>query len=120
MDEKTKILVIDGYSGARHLLKEIIEREGLEAITAGSAKKGLELWQENKNFLGLVITGFVFKGEEMDGADILNQIRKENSGMPVIGISGVPEQLAGHGFTITLAKPFSNNLLREYLSIFID
>jgi CheY-like chemotaxis protein len=79
-----KILIIDDDATIRNVFNQFLNSLGYEVITAVNGKEGIRVMKENRP--DLMITDILMP--EMDGLEILLQIRKEHDDMPVIAISG--------------------------------
>ncbi len=79
-----KILVIDDELSIRNTLKEILEYEKYEVVLAEDGVEGLELF-ENNDF-EIVLCDI--KMPKMDGMEVLDNIFKKTSEVPVIMITG--------------------------------
>ena len=82
--DKDKILIIDDDQDICTLLASYLNRQGFHASHALSGKSGLKLLTEN--IFDLVISDF--RLGDFDGNKMLEEIRKINSSIPVIIITG--------------------------------
>ena len=78
------ILVIDDESRIRTMLKVMLERESFRVITASDGKEGMKLLA--KEPVDLVITDLIMP--EKEGLEVIQELRKSDSNLPVIAISG--------------------------------
>ena len=79
-----QILIIDDEEGIRFSLRGILEDDGHEVVEAESGEQGLEI-------LGTDIPDMVFLDiwlPGMDGLKVLDAVRADHDGLPVIMISG--------------------------------
>ncbi|MFC2112806.1 sigma-54-dependent transcriptional regulator [Bacteroidota bacterium] len=79
-----KILVIDDEKSIRNTLKDILETEEHEVVTAEDGLRGLELFTDGK--FEVVLCDI--KMPEMDGIEVLGKILEQPEDVPVIMISG--------------------------------
>jgi len=79
-----KILVIDDEKSIRNTLKDILETEEHEVLTAEDGTSGLELFTGGK--FEVVLCDI--KMQEMDGIEVLGKIVEQPQDVPVIMISG--------------------------------
>ncbi|MBM9602657.1 sigma-54-dependent transcriptional regulator [Desulfopila inferna] len=106
------ILVVDDEPNYLIVLSELLRDEGFEVYTAPGGNEGLEVVREVD--LDLVITDMQMP--EMDGLQLLQEIRKANGELPVIIITAYAEvekavaAMQAGAFSY-LAKPFSNDEL---------
>ena len=78
------ILVIDDEQGIRNLLDTLLRRKGYDVILAESGRKGLELFRrEHPDVIVLDL-----KMPEMDGIEVLEQVRSLNPDQHVIILTG--------------------------------
>lgn len=112
MGETHKILVVDDEPGIRELLAPFLERAGYEIQTASN---GVEALEKVKTFQPeLVILDVLMP--EMNGREVLRQLREEENWTPVILLTQVgdaPERALAleEGADDYLNKPFDSNEL---------
>jgi two-component system response regulator (stage 0 sporulation protein F) len=82
-----KILVVDDEEGARELFHTILTDEGYEVSLASSGEEALALFKANA--FHLVVTDI--KMPEMDGLQLLQEIRKTGSKTDVIMVTAYGE-----------------------------
>lgn len=109
-----KILLVEDDEGLLFVLERMLTGAGLEVLTARNGKEALtKLTPE----IDVVISDIIMP--EMDGLDLLRQIRKETPGTRIIAISGGGIQDKEHVLEIArrmgagkvLAKPFTSEQL---------
>ncbi len=83
----TTILCIDDETAALLARKLLLESEGYQVIEAHSGKEGLDLFRTNK--IDLVILDYWMAG--MNGTATAQEIKKLNSKVPIIMLSGYGE-----------------------------
>jgi len=106
------ILVVDDEPNYLIILSELLRGEDFEVFTAPNGEEGLAIVQEVD--LDLVITDMQMPG--MDGLELLDNIKKQNTHLPVIMITAFAEvekavsamQAGAYNY---LSKPFSNDEL---------
>ncbi|MBC8512417.1 MAG: response regulator [Dehalococcoidales bacterium] len=84
---KARILVIDDDEVIRSLFKETLEEQGHTVVTAGTSAEGIDRvkrWDFDLVFLDLKIP-------EMDGAELIKQLKSINPKLPVTIITGYPD-----------------------------
>jgi DNA-binding response OmpR family regulator len=112
MPESRKILVVDDEPGIRDLLAPFLERAGFKIQTAGDGVKALD---KIKSFQpDLIILDVLMP--EMNGREVLRQLREEENWTPVILLTQVgdaPERALAleEGADDYLNKPFDSNEL---------
>ena len=106
-EPKARILVVDDDEIIRSLVKETLEEEGHTVVTAGTSVEGLDCvkrWDFDLVFLDL-------KMPDMDGAELLKQLRSIKPRLPVTIITGYPgsemmERAFKQGPLGVMEKPF--------------
>ena len=78
------ILVIDDEPSLLILFKQFLENEGYSVATAADGREGMHLLREHKP--DLIITDIMMP--EMDGLEVVQEIRSKYRDIPVIAISG--------------------------------
>jgi len=103
----TRVLVVDDEECVRHLLRDILENEGCEAVVAEGGRQALSLF-ENESFDAL----FTDVGmPDMNGWELSRAVRQRNSSIPVAVITGWGEAVGSHERQAAqvdwvVAKPF--------------
>jgi two-component system, NtrC family, nitrogen regulation response regulator NtrX len=81
---KDRVLIIDDEEGVRSSLKMILEYEGYDCLLAGTGEAGLKIAErEAPDVVFLDI-----KMPQMDGMEVLRQLKAQDASLPVIMISG--------------------------------
>lgn len=79
--EDITILIVDDEARMRKLIKDFLVRKGYKTIEAEDGEVALDLFQENKNKIKLVLLDVMMP--KLDGWTVLREIRKESK-VPVI------------------------------------
>jgi DNA-binding response OmpR family regulator len=113
----TKVLVIDDEVSITDLLHTVLARKGYEVLIADRGSKALELYHREKPHIAILD----LRMPDMNGMAVLETIRKVDSTLPVIILTG-----AGHesdekrarelGVIDFLEKTFSLHQLGQALS----
>ncbi|MDP2929267.1 MAG: response regulator [Candidatus Omnitrophota bacterium] len=111
---KTKILVIDDEKDLCFLFKKILTPEGYTVFTAGNGYDGIKINQ--KSDPDIILLDLKMPG--IDGIETLRRIRKKDSGVIVIIITGYgdaetireAEDLNVYEY---MSKPFNNETVRK-------
>ncbi|PLX02540.1 MAG: hypothetical protein C0594_11835 [Marinilabiliales bacterium] len=111
---KSRILVIDDSSTNIMLLKNIFEVEGFVVFTAESGKQALKIFEAKKP--DIVLLDIMMPG--MDGYEVLNEIRKTKTDVPVLMVTAKKEVADINksfelGATDFIKKPFDVQVLVE-------
>ncbi|MCM8556782.1 sigma-54-dependent transcriptional regulator [Sphingomicrobium sediminis] len=81
-----EILVVDDEADIRELVAGVLEDEGYEVRSAGTSKGALEAIDQRRPHLALLDVWL--QGSELDGLQLLEEIKRRDSTLPVIMISG--------------------------------
>ena len=112
------ILVIDDQSSIRTILAMVLKDLGHEVKLAEDGQKGIQLFEGSSGF-DLVITDINMPNE--DGNEVAKYIRSSHrSTIPVIAITGFPEEADTELFDDMIIKPFKLEKLRETVARFVD
>lgn len=75
------ILIVDDEEGIRNLYELEFQNEGFKTYSVSSGKEALNYFNETRN-VDLVILDI--KMEDMNGLDVLEELRAKTAGVPVI------------------------------------
>ena len=103
------VLIVDDEEMIRNLLKNTLEREKFDVLTADSGPNALKLMESND--VNIVISDIQM--EEMTGLDLLVKIKSNYSDIPVILITGHTgkydkDDVMAAGADGYIIKPFKN------------
>ena len=107
------ILVVDDEQRMRKLIKDFLKAKGYSILEAEDGEKALEIFEENKNKIGLILLDVMMP--KLDGWSVLRQIR-QSSKVPIIMLTARGEEqdeLFGFelGVDEYISKPFSPKIL---------
>ena len=107
------ILVVDDEIRMRKLIKDFLVAKGYSILEAEDGEKALEVFEENKNKINLVLLDVMMP--KLDGWSVLRQIRQESK-IPIIMLTARGEEqdeLFGFelGVDEYISKPFSPKIL---------
>lgn len=113
------ILVIDDEEVIRSYFKEILHEMGHRVSAVGTGSAGIKLIKQlifDLVFLDLLMP-------EMDGAEILQQIKMMDPGLPVVIITGYPDSSAmdralTHGPFAVIKKPIKEGNVVDAIATF--
>jgi CheY-like chemotaxis protein len=112
------ILVIDDQKSIRTIIAMVLKESGHEVRLAEDGKEGIELLNGPSEF-DLVITDINMPNT--DGNEVAKCIRTScRSTIPVIAITGFPEEADTELFDDMIIKPFKLEKLRETVARFVD
>ena len=107
------ILVVDDEQRMRTLIKDFLAAKGYSILEAEDGEKGLEVYEENKNKISLILLDVMMP--KLDGWSVLRQIRQDSK-VPIIMLTARGEEqdeLFGFelGVDEYISKPFSPKIL---------
>ena len=107
------ILVVDDEIRMRKLIKDFLVAKGYSILEAEDGEKALEVFEENKNKINLVLLDVMMP--KLDAWSVLRQIRQESK-IPIIMLTARGEEqdeLFGFelGVDEYISKPFSPKIL---------
>ncbi len=108
-----KILIIEDEVSIRTIIKKYLSKFDIECIEAENGKKGLEIFEKNKDSIDLIIMDVMMP--EMDGIECTREIRKL-SNVPIIILTAKSEdedEIEGLevGANDFVTKPFNLEVL---------
>lgn len=107
------VLVVDDEARMRKLIGDFLRQKEFSVIEAADGEKALEVFEENKNKIGLILLDVMMP--KLDGWSVLRQIR-QTSKVPIIMLTARGEEqdeLFGFelGVDEYISKPFSPKIL---------
>ena len=111
--ENQYILIADDEQRMRKLIKDFLGAKGFNILEAENGEKALEVFQENKNKIDLILLDVMMP--KLDGWSVLRQIRQESK-VPIVMLTARGEEqdeLFGFelGVDEYISKPFSPKIL---------
>lgn len=117
------ILLVDDEPAVRKLGRNILERAGFDVLTACDGREGLQVFKENADVVRAVILDMTMP--EMSGDEVLHEIHKIGTSVPVILSSGysqaeTTDRVVGEGLAGFIQKPYRPNDLVELIRQVIE
>jgi two-component system nitrogen regulation response regulator NtrX len=81
---KDRVLIIDDEEGIRSSLKMILEYEGYDCLLAANGEAGIKIAERE----GPDVVFLDIKMPQMDGMEVLRQLKAQDTSLPVVMISG--------------------------------
>lgn len=108
------ILLVDDEAIVLKVMKRSLEKSGYHVLTAADGLEGLEAFRRHEDSVRLVLSDMAMPG--MDGLQLISEIRKTGSRVPVLFSSGLDasansESLADLGIRKVLPKPCSSQTI---------
>ena len=118
------ILVVEDEPALRELVLEILQQYGYKTIEAANGVRALEIWEQRKDELDLVLTD-VMMPDGVSGRDLAEKIHAHDPDMKVIYTSGYPMDVLGRDFfqkdgVIFLQKPYHPQTLAKTVRDYLD
>lgn len=110
------ILVVDDDDGVRRISRRMLERAGYDVIEAATGPEALDVAANHEGPIDLMVVDVLMPG--MTGNQASHHLRELRPGVPILCISGHPEDeavrygVAGRGAAF-LQKPFTFDQLAE-------
>ena len=107
---KETILLVEDEPALRMMVGRVLEQCGHTVLSAVSGVNALEIWQEHRDDIHLVLTDMVMPGG-VSGRELASRLIAEKPGLKVIYTSGFSADLAGKGMSLNdgvnfLQKPW--------------
>jgi two-component system, cell cycle sensor histidine kinase and response regulator CckA len=118
-----RILLIDDEEGVRAVGKMILERAGHTVVLAHDGASGVSMFRLHKDRLDLVLLDMNMP--DLSGAQVLIEIGKISTAVPVAIVSGYSEQTATahfHGVNLAgfIQKPFAGSSLTDQVARLLE
>ena len=84
---KKRVLLVDDEEGILCFMESFLERDKIASVCASTGQEAIELYDKKT---GLVILDV--KLDDMDGFDVVKELKKINPAVKIILISGKPEK----------------------------
>lgn len=117
-------LVVDDEELVREVAVKILERQGFEVLKASDGPEALEIFERRRDDIRLVLLDLTMP--QMDGETVFREIRRHDTDVRVLLMSGYREKsatqgLEGEGLAGFLHKPFRpNELVRKVREVLIE
>ncbi len=110
------VLIIDDEKDVVHNVKQVLEAAHFKTLIALGGRQGIELFQEHRDALRLVILDLMMP--DLDGAEVCREIQRIRPGMPLLLFSTFDENETSARFpglapAGILHKPFTSSELRD-------
>jgi PAS domain S-box-containing protein len=109
------ILVVEDELPVCELVSRLLNKYGYKVLPAGNAVEALELWQNHKDQIALLLTDLVMPNH-MNGRELAEKLWAERPGLKVIFTSGYSADIVGKDFKLEpelnfLQKPYRPQIL---------
>ena len=118
------ILLVEDDPFLRPAAQKTLEQCNYRVLAAMNGKEALEVWQQNREHIKVLLTDVVLPGG-MNGMDLGGRLLKENPRLKVIYASGHSAEIAAHGLPMEegvnfLGKPFQSGKLAQMVRRILD
>jgi len=109
------ILLVEDEAPVRTITQALLERFGYRVLPAANGLEALQIWKENREVIGLLLTDLVMP-VGIDGQDLARRLEAEEPDLKVIFTSGYSAEIAGRNIELRpgenfLQKPFPSGPL---------
>lgn len=116
MDKNARILIVDDDENIRKVLKAILEDEGYNVESVGTAQSGIEKTQRNFYNVALIDVRL----PDMEGIELLTKLKDNTPRIRKIVITGYPTlqnavEAVNNGADAYILKPFDVNKVLEVI-----
>ncbi|RME59293.1 MAG: PAS domain S-box protein, partial [Candidatus Dadabacteria bacterium] len=102
LKESLTILVCEDQELVRDLITTALTSKGHKVLTAASPKEAVKKWQENFNYIDLVVCDVIMP--QMNGFELIEKFKKDRNDIPALFVSGYTD----------LNWPKEKHLLKDY------
>ena len=118
------ILLVEDDPSLRLSVRTALTQLGYRILEAPTGVKALEVWNQNRDQIGLLLTDLVMP-DGMNGKDLAHRLRQENPKLKAIYMSGYSAEVAGKDFPLEegvnfLSKPFQITKLAQAIRARLD
>ena len=112
------ILLVEDEAPVRSLARTLLERKGYHVIEAASGLSALQIWQQHRDAIDLLLTDMVLP-EGVSGRELAERLCSEKPGLKVVYCSGYTDEMLGENSPLRdnpnfMEKPFdSHKLLKQ-------
>jgi CheY-like chemotaxis protein len=110
------LLIVDDEEMLVELVRRMVVRQGYTAIIATSGDEALDLYEQDKDHIDLVITDLIMPG--MDGKTLAEELMRRNPGVRILVSTGFSadkdiSSLVEAGVKGVVMKPYQSEQLFE-------
>ena len=118
------ILLVEDEAPVRSLARTVLEQKGYHIIEADSGLSALELWQQHRDAIDLLLTDMVMPGG-ISGQELAKRLLLEKPGLKVVYNSGYTDEMLGENSPLRdnpnfMEKPFSPHKLLKQVRDCLD
>ena len=118
------ILLVEDEAPVRSLARTLLERKGYHVIEADSGLSALQIWQQHRDAIDLLLTDMVMP-EGVSGRELAERLCSEKPGLKVVYCSGYTDDMLGENSPLRnnpnfLEKPFNSHKLLKQVRDCLD
>jgi DNA-binding NtrC family response regulator len=118
------ILLVEDEAPVRSLARTVLEQKGYRIIEADSGLSALELWQQHRDAIDLLLTDMVMPGG-ISGQELAGRLLSEKPGLKVVYNSGYTDEMLGENSPLRdnpnfMEKPFGPHKLLKQVRDCLD
>jgi PAS domain S-box-containing protein len=118
------ILLVEDEAPVRSLARMVLEQKGYRVIEADSGLSALELWQQHRDTIDLLLTDMVMPGG-ISGQELARRLLSEKPGLKVVYNSGYTDEMLGENSPLRdnpnfMEKPFGPHRLLKQVRDCLD
>ncbi len=112
------VLLVDDERTVRRVTRRLLERNGYRIVEAANGEEALAAYTANESRIHMVVTDLAMP--RMNGYDLIREIRRRNTAIPIVTMSGESSSLTPVDFdtstiSIRLSKPCTETDLLKAL-----
>ena len=117
------LLLVDDEDIIIEVVRQPLEKLGYKILTAESGKRAIEIYEKNKEKIGIVILDMIMPG--MGGAEVYEKMKEMHPGVKVLlssgySINGQATDILARGCNGFIQKPFKMKELSQKLREILD
>ncbi len=111
------VFVVEDEPSLRSLVRKVLERHGYAVVDAASGVTALQVWEQNKANIHVLLTDMVMP-DGMTGRELADKLLADNPKLKVVFTTGYSSELLGKDITLRegvnfLQKPYPPSKLIE-------
>ena len=111
------VLVVEDETPLRNLVRTILERHGYRILEAGTGVEALQVWQEHRQSIDVLLTDMVMP-DGLTGHELAERVRAERPDLKLIYSSGYSHEVLGQDVILReginfLQKPYAPRKLLQ-------
>jgi PAS domain S-box-containing protein len=118
------ILLVEDEAPVRSLARTMLERKGYHVIEADSGLSALQIWQQHRDTIDLLLTDMVMP-DGVSGRELAERLCSEKPGLKIVYCSGYTDEMLGENSPLRdnpnfMEKPFDPHKLLKQVRDCLD